>query len=36
MVQEIWGLGDHIKDVADRFAQEGYIAVAPDCSDTWG
>ena len=30
VIQEIWGLVDHITDVADRFAQEGYIAVAPD------
>ena len=30
VIQEIWGLGDHIKDVADRFAAEGYLAVAPD------
>jgi carboxymethylenebutenolidase len=30
VIQEIWGLADHIKDVADRFAEQGYIAVAPD------
>jgi carboxymethylenebutenolidase len=30
VIQEIWGLVDHIKDVADRFAAEGYLAVAPD------
>ena len=30
VIQEIWGLADHIKDVADRFAAQGYIAVAPD------
>ncbi len=30
VIQEIWGLVDHIKDVADRVAAEGYIAVAPD------
>ena len=27
---EAFGLNDHIKDVADRFAREGYIALAPD------
>jgi carboxymethylenebutenolidase len=26
----VWGLTDHIKSIADRFAQEGYIAFAPD------
>src|SRR6478735_7809429 len=30
VVQEIWGLTDHITDVANRFAAEGYVAVAPD------
>jgi carboxymethylenebutenolidase len=30
VIHEIWGLADHIKDVADRFAGEGYLAVAPD------
>jgi carboxymethylenebutenolidase len=30
VIQEIWGLADHITDVADRFAEEGYIAIAPD------
>ncbi len=30
VVHEIWGLTDHIKDVADRFAAAGYLAVAPD------
>ena len=30
VIQEIWGLVDHIKDVADRVAAQGYIAVAPD------
>lgn len=30
VVQEWWGLDDHIRDIARRFAQEGYFAVAPD------
>ncbi|MDQ0827035.1 carboxymethylenebutenolidase [Arthrobacter sp. B2I5] len=30
VVHEVWGLVRHTKDVADRFAAEGYVAVAPD------
>ena len=30
VLQEWWGLVDHIKDVADRFAAAGYVALAPD------
>ncbi len=30
VIQEWWGLNEHIKDVTRRFAREGYIAVAPD------
>lgn len=30
VIQEWWGLVGHIKDVADRFAAEGFIAFAPD------
>jgi carboxymethylenebutenolidase len=30
VIHEIWGLVDHIKDVADRFAREGFVVVAPD------
>src|ERR1700730_7859238 len=30
VIQEWWGLVDHIKDVCDRFAAEGYVALAPD------
>jgi carboxymethylenebutenolidase len=27
---EWWGLDDHIKSIADRFAAEGFAALAPD------
>ncbi|HUG86028.1 MAG TPA: dienelactone hydrolase family protein, partial [Euzebya sp.] len=30
IIQEWWGLTDHIADVCDRFAQQGYVALAPD------
>jgi len=30
VIQEYWGLVPHIKDVADRFAAEGFVALAPD------
>ena len=30
VIQEWWGLVGHIKDVADRFAQNGFTALAPD------
>ncbi len=30
VIQEWWGLVDHIKEVCDRFANEGYVALAPD------
>ncbi len=30
VIHEIWGLNDHIKDVANRFAAEGYELFAPD------
>ena len=33
VVQEWWGLDDHIKDIADRFAAEGFVALAPDLYD---
>lgn len=29
-IQEWWGLVGHIKDVADRLAAEGFVALAPD------
>lgn len=30
VIQEIWGVDSHIVDVANRFAQAGYVAFAPD------
>ncbi|MCW5937987.1 MAG: dienelactone hydrolase family protein [Fimbriimonadaceae bacterium] len=30
VIQEWWGLVDHIKNVADRFAAAGFTALAPD------
>ena len=33
VIQEWWGLVDHIKTVADRFSNEGFVALAPDLYD---
>lgn len=33
LLQEWWGLVDHIKDVADRFAAAGFVVLAPDLYD---
>jgi carboxymethylenebutenolidase len=30
VIQEWWGLDDHIVDVTNRFASEGFVALAPD------
>ncbi|MCH8560968.1 dienelactone hydrolase family protein [Nesterenkonia sp. DZ6] len=30
VIQEWWGLTDHIKDVTDRLAASGFVALAPD------
>ncbi len=30
VIQEWWGLVPHIKDICDRLASEGFVALAPD------
>jgi len=30
LIQEYWGINEHIRDLADRFSSEGYLCVAPD------
>ena len=30
VIQEFWGLDGHIRDVTERFAREGFVALAPD------
>jgi dienelactone hydrolase len=30
VIQEIFGVNAHIRDVTDRFARAGYLAVAPE------
>src|SRR2546421_529107 len=30
VIQEWWGINDHIRDIASRYAKEGYICAAPD------
>ena len=30
VIQEWWGLDGHIRDVAERYAREGFVALAPD------
>ena len=33
VIQEIFGVNSHIRNVADRFAQDGYVAIAPALFD---
>ncbi len=33
VIQEWWGLNEHIRDVARRFATQGFVALAPDLYD---
>lgn len=30
LIQEWWGINDHIRDLAARYAREGFLCVAPD------
>lgn len=30
LIQEWWGINDHIRDIASRYAKEGYVSAAPD------
>ena len=30
VIQEYWGLNDHVRSVAERFAAQGFLALAPD------
>lgn len=36
VIQEVWGVDAHIADVADRFANAGYVALAPDLYSAGG
>ena len=33
VIQEIWGVNSHIRNVADGYAKEGYLAIAPAIFD---
>ena len=35
VVQEIFGVNEHIRDVAERFAALGYTTIAPSLYDRW-
>src|SRR6266850_1357506 len=30
LIHEWWGINDHIRDIAGRYANEGYLCLAPD------
>ncbi len=30
LIHEWWGINDHIRDIAGRYAKEGFVCVAPD------
>jgi carboxymethylenebutenolidase len=33
VIEEIWGLNEHIKSVCDRFAHKGYVVLSPELID---
>jgi carboxymethylenebutenolidase len=36
VLQEVWGVDDHIRDVTERLADAGYVALAPDLNSAGG
>src|SRR5690606_14969526 len=30
VIQEWWGVNEHVKDITRRYAEEGFVAIAPD------
>jgi carboxymethylenebutenolidase len=30
LIQEWWGINDHVRDICARYAKEGYVCLAPD------
>jgi carboxymethylenebutenolidase len=36
VIHEVWGLNDHTKDIADRFAKKGYVSLAPELLELEG
>lgn len=36
IIQEVWGVDQHIADLAERFASAGYVALAPDLYSAGG
>jgi carboxymethylenebutenolidase len=30
LIQEYWGINDHVRDLAGRYAKEGFLCIAPD------
>jgi carboxymethylenebutenolidase len=36
VLEEIWGLNEHIRDVCDRFQKEGFVVLSPELLDESG